>query len=174
MSAEQRLDAAVAAAKHLSMHPIFKRATHIACYYAFQSELDTQPLIEAIWRANKICYLPVLLEERTLGFARYDEGDVLEANSLSILEPSDNTRRIALELLELIIPPLVAFDAEGHRLGTGGGYYDRTFAYLFDRKTAQPSIIGYGFALQQAPTLPADVWDIRLSGFATEQGVTII
>lgn len=135
--------------------------------------MDTSPIIQAIWRAKKKCYLPVLTEGRSLYFVRYDENDTLQPNQFSILEPENTSRKIAPEQLELVILPLVAFDLQGHRLGTGGGYYDRTFAFMHANHK-KPKLLGLAYSKQQADCIPFDPWDITLAGVVTEQGVALL
>ena len=132
------------------------------------------PLIEAIWKANKKCYVPILIEGMALDFVRYEQGDKLRPNKFYILEPEEVSRRVAPEKLDLVVTPLVAFDLHGHRLGTGGGYYDRTFAFMHADQYKKPLLIGLAFAKQQADSLPIDPWDIKLDGIVTERGVTIV
>jgi 5-formyltetrahydrofolate cyclo-ligase len=62
---------------------------------------------------------------------------------------------------------LLAFDADGGRLGQGGGYYDRTFAALPDVVR-----IGFAYAGQQVEQLPIEGHDVRLHGVLTERGYT--
>lgn len=150
---------------------MFVNSEHVACYLPFKDEFDALPTIEAIWRAKKQCYLPVLLEkeEKFLCFVHYAYGDALRQNRYSILEPSNITKQLLPEQLDLVITPLIAFDAKGHRLGTGGGYYDRTFANLA-HQVKKPQLIGLAYKAQQADALPADPWDISLQGVITESG----
>jgi len=61
--------------------------------------------------------------------------------------------------------PLLAFDARGHRLGYGGGFYDRTIAALRVRA------IGIAHAGQETGSLPAEPHDMALDGILTEQGL---
>ena len=70
-----------------------------------------------------------------------------------------------------MIAPLVAFDLQGHRLGTGGGYYDRTFAFLHELAIRKPDMMGLAYAAQQAPQIPSDPWDITLNSVVTEQSI---
>ena len=112
----------------------------------------------------------MLTEARSLCFVRYDEGDALELNPYSILEPQNTARKIAEDHLEVVIMPLVAFDLLGNRLGTGGGYYDRTFAFLCANPSKKPLMIGLAYMAQQAENIPTDPWDIKLDGVLTEGG----
>lgn len=174
IAVSERKNAAMAASGHLAGHIVFSKSKHISCYLPYQNEIDTMPLIQAIWQANKICYLPILIEGRSLNFVRYDEGDKLHSNQFSILEPVNTSRRVAPEKLDLVVTPLVAYDLQGHRLGTGGGYYDRTFAFMHGKQNKKPMLIGLAYSQQQVELLPSDPWDITLDGVATEHGVVIV
>lgn len=164
-------EAALAAAQILITQNIFKQCTHIACYLPYQNEFNTIPIIENIWLHHKTCYLPILTPEKELLFASYHEGEELQENRYSILEPI-KTETIKAHELELVILPLIAFDAKGNRLGTGGGYYDRTFSFLqsLSKTAPRPFLLGLGYALQQINEIPVDVWDIKLDGVLTEKG----
>jgi 5-formyltetrahydrofolate cyclo-ligase len=74
--------------------------------------------------------------------------------------------------LDLILTPLVAFDDQGNRLGMGGGFYDRTLAYLGRRKHwKKPRLIGTAHAFQQVARLPHESWDVPLHGVVTEKAL---
>lgn len=134
------------------------------------SEFDTQPIIDLICKANRHCYLPVINEEKSLYFVRYDGGDELQANQFSILEPVSRNELITPNQLDVVLMPLVAFDNYGHRLGMGGGYYDRTFNFLQNQLKRRVKMIGVAFAQQQAEKIESDPWDIKLDGVLTEKG----
>jgi 5-formyltetrahydrofolate cyclo-ligase len=169
-----RHDAALAAANILLTLPIFKSSERIACYLAAKDEFDASPIIETIWNAKKTCYLPILeqrdKEQNYLRFIRYQYGDPLHMNRYSILEPVKLNHEIQPIELDMVIMPLVAFDLRGNRLGTGGGYYDRTFAVLRDTTNGKkPLMIGLGYAVQQTESVIADPWDVRMDGVITEK-----
>ena len=136
----------------------------------FRGELDARPIMQAIWQARKTCYLPILTDEDKLYFSLYHEKDDLILNRYLIFEPKHHDEKIAVENLDIVVTPLLAFDLQGHRLGTGGGYYDRTFAFLKNKKSRKPIMLGLAYALQQADMLPCDTWDISLDGVITEEG----
>ncbi len=169
--AEYREGAGREAAKLLVKQPFFKASHRVACYLSTANEFDSIPIIEAIWQAKKQCYVPVLTgeNEKALHFARYQYGDALHLNRYAILEPTGNSHKLSPESLDLVLLPLIAFDCYGHRLGSGGGYYDRTFAFLHANPTPKPWMIGLGFTSQQIDALPKDPWDIRLDGVITEK-----
>lgn len=166
-----REQAAKNAAQILSVQRLFQDSQHVACYLAYQDEFDTTPIIEAIWAAKKNCYLPVLAQDdsKQLEFVLYEYGMALHLNRYSILEPVNVENKMAARALELVITPLVAFDLLGHRLGTGGGFYDHTFSFINDEKINFPTLLGLGYAVSQADSLPVDPWDIKLNDVLTEQ-----
>jgi 5-formyltetrahydrofolate cyclo-ligase len=69
--------------------------------------------------------------------------------------------------MSLVCLPLVAFDARGNRLGMGGGFYDRTLAFMRN-KGQKPSLAGCAYAFQEVPLLPAESWDIPLTLIVTD------
>ena len=148
---------------------MFKESRHIACYQSYKSEFPTDQLIQSIWEADKICYLPVLTENKTLQFVRFNENDELQPNQLSILEPVNTHYLIRPDKLDLVIMPLVSFDNKGNRLGAGGGYYDKTFSFMQDQQHNTPFMLGLGFAMQEARDMPQDAWDIKLHAVLTEK-----
>ena len=127
--------------------------------------------MQHIWQAGKKCYLPQLTSEKTLHFALYEQNDPLVPNQYNIPEPLPRAPIISPEELDLVLVPLVAFAANGQRLGTGGGYYDRTFAFLRAGKNPKPKLIGYAFAAQKAESLPVDSWDLQLHVVVTEEDI---
>jgi 5-formyltetrahydrofolate cyclo-ligase len=152
---------------------LFRRIRHLACYVAHRGEMDPMPLVRRAWRMGKRVYLPVLpaLDGRQLWFAPYEPGERLLPNRFGIPEPDKplHLMRRAAQL-DLILAPLVAFDSRGNRLGTGGGYYDRTLAFLARRSHwRHPRVVGLAYAFQEVPGLPAEPWDVPLDGVITEE-----
>jgi len=136
---EQRL-AAKALYLQLSKHPILRRARHIALYLPQDGEIDPQPLLQAIWQRKKNAYLPVLAKwpKSRMVFQRIDKGERLTKGRFGILGPKANpARQRKIGALDLLLLPLVGFDAFGGRLGMGGGFYDR--ALSFRRRWALPT-----------------------------------
>lgn len=172
MPLDQRREAAHAAALHLQNHPLFHASRHIACYYTCGAEFQTLPLMEAIWAADKICYLPSLSDNKTLQFHQYKKNDELQLNQYSIPEPV-NTLIIHPEKLDLVLLPMVAFDHQGHRVGTGGGYYDRTFAFMFTHPAKAPILIGVGYEAQFCDHIKPEPWDISIKGVLTEKALSL-
>jgi len=160
------------AAKHLINSEIFQQAQNIACYLSLAEEFNTKPIIKNILLSQKKCFLPILSGENLI-FARYQNKDTVKHNKFNILEPKNCEEKISPEQLDLILLPLVGFDLFGHRLGMGGGYYDRTFNIVQKNSIKKNIFIGIGFSDQQVEILPHDSWDILLDGVLTEEKLTL-
>lgn len=132
----------------------------VGVYAADDGEVDLAPLIAHCWQRRIAVALPVIRSGR-LAFARYAKDDVLLRARYGLLEPA---RAVAITPA-LVLTPLVAFDPRGHRLGRGGGYYDRYFA-------ANPAIerVGIAHECQRTERLPSDDWDVPLPAVVTELG----
>jgi 5-formyltetrahydrofolate cyclo-ligase len=161
-------------AHHLVTTPLFLRSQRIAFYLAHEGELDPYPLMARAWALGKVVYLPVLrfLGGRHLRFAQYRSGDTLRRNRFGIPEPLRPPSELArAQDLDLVLAPLVAFDAWGHRLGMGGGFYDRTLGFLQHRLCwHRPRLVGLAYSFQEVSELPVSPWDVPLQGIVTELG----
>lgn len=174
LSIPEQQTAARQLTQNLCSLPIFQRSQHIAFYLANDGEIHLDNVIETAWKRGKHCYLPVLRgnSDKRLWFARYEPGDKLICNRFMIPEPDVPSRHlIHAWSLDLLLLPLVAFDNKGNRLGMGGGYYDRTLAYLTRRQVwKKPSLFGVAHEFQKttAPLSTQD-WDIPLDAAVTDQ-----
>ncbi len=152
--------------------PMFRRSRHIALYISNDGEVDLQALAERACQMGKCCYLPVLspLFHNRLWFAPYRPDTRMVPNRFGIPEPKVAYSAIRRAwTLDLVLAPLVAFDAGGNRLGMGGGFYDRTFAYLNRRQRwRKPHILGTAFEFQRVGMLPCESWDVPMNGIVTE------
>ncbi len=72
---------------------------------------------------------------------------------------------------EVLIVPMLAYDARGYRLGYGGGFYDRTLELL--RARGPVLAVGFAFSAQEMDAVPTDAFDQRLDAVVTEKGVTV-
>lgn len=170
----ERLRLSREASQSFSRHRLFHAARHIGCYLPNDGELDPTPLILQAWRMGKRVYLPVLstIHRDHLLFAPFAPETELLSNRFGIPEPVAALRHcISLARLDLVLAPLVAFDREGNRLGMGGGFYDRTFAFLRRRECwFKPSLVGMAYGFQQVKSLERQRWDVPLQGVITERG----
>jgi 5-formyltetrahydrofolate cyclo-ligase len=157
-------------AQQACKHPLILRSHRIAAYLATDGEIDPSPLLKSLWSAGKQVYLPVLVpfSPDKLWFARFDPDDILVFNRFGIPEPVQR-RLIKPSALDLVLTPLVAFDIAGHRIGMGGGFYDRTFAFLHRRQHwHKPDLIGLAYEFQKQATIKPNSWDVPLDAIATE------
>lgn len=170
LDAGQRLDASTALADVVAALADFRDASHVAVYIAMDGEIDPAPLVARARQAGKQLYLPVLAPDggNRLEFAHWLPDTPLYPNRFRIPEPhTDNPYPPGK--LDLVFTPLVAFDAQGNRLGMGGGFYDRSFAFLKSGRP-KPRLIGLAYEFQHLPSLDHQAWDIPLAGVATDHG----
>jgi 5-formyltetrahydrofolate cyclo-ligase len=149
--------------------PCLARARRLALYLPANGELDCTPLAVQAWRRGRQVFLPVIAGS-SLRFAPFHPDSDLRANRFGIPEPVTPRRswRSARQL-DVIVAPLVAFDSDGRRLGMGGGFYDRTLAFLARRSHGRrPHFIGLAFEMQEVAKVPSDAWDVRLDAVVTE------
>ena len=170
LSSAERQQAAQHLATRVASLSLFAEAQHIAGYLAFDGEMDPAPLLEYAMAAGKIIYLPVLMGEAPMQFGAYRPGDELKPNRFGIPEPQLPKAELrASQDLDLVLTPLVAFDINGTRMGMGGGFYDRSFAFLKNpTHQPRPHLLGLAYELQKFPGLVRQPWDIPLDGIVTE------
>jgi 5-formyltetrahydrofolate cyclo-ligase len=159
-SAERRR-AATRAAGALARAVRRAQARHVAVYLGFAEELDPGPLIAALHAQGCSIYVPVVGPQRRLRFALL--APPFTRNRYGIVEPRVQRRP---PRLDIVVLPLVAFDAAGGRLGMGGGYYDRWLA-----RHPRVKRVGYAYAAQQVGKVPMDARDMRVHAVATEKGL---
>lgn len=168
----ERQRAAQELAKRVASLRVFATATHIAGYLAFDGEMDPAPLLERAWDMNKEVYLPVLVghPHDHMMFAPYHPDASMKPNRFGIPEPDTSHEELrSPHLLDLALAPLVAFDASGTRLGMGGGFYDRTFAFLRNPgHLPKPRLLGLAYELQKVESLTRQPWDVPMDGIVTE------
>ena len=162
LDAATRRRAAVRAATHLARAA--RQVRHVAVYLSVGEELDTAPLLDLLRRRGCTLYAPRLAGPGRLRFTRLAHGTTLRRNRYGIAEPIGGALP---SRLDLVLLPLVAFDAQGRRLGMGGGYYDRLLA----RPRRWPLRVGFAFAAQEVAAVPAQAHDVRLDAVVTERGL---
>ncbi len=141
----------------------------VAGYLANDGEIALEPTLSACYQLGIAVSLPVLhpFTGKHLLFQNYTPHTVMTENRFGIKEPALNSTQIcALAEHDILLMPLVGFDERGNRLGMGGGFYDRTLAYL-NRHTARPLLVGLAHDCQQVDALPVQAWDIPLDRIVT-------
>ncbi|MCP4043820.1 MAG: 5-formyltetrahydrofolate cyclo-ligase [Gammaproteobacteria bacterium] len=172
LPARERIGLARQLARRTSALTPIQHRQRIAVYLPNDGEMDLTPLIHRLWKNGKECFLPVLNRDR-LWFMPYTGKTPLTPNRFGIPEPLlPAHRRCRPAALDLVLAPLVAFDGSGNRLGMGGGYYDRTFAFLTSRNHwKRPLIIGVAYEFQRMEHLSPHSLDVPLGGIITEKGL---
>ncbi len=146
---------------------VLQRANRIAAYFPMGGEVDCQALIEQAWRRGREVYLPVLHGDR-LRFRQYTAATRMVLNRFRIPEPTGETE-LPATAIDVAIAPLVGFDLAGNRLGMGGGFYDRSFRFLKQRKRwRRPRLIGFAYELQCLTAIDTCAWDVPLDAAVTE------
>lgn len=178
LSDTEREHASFLLCERIAASRAFQQSRHIAFYLSNDGEIDLGLLIKHAWQQGKKCYLPVLAEPNTqrLWFIPYTPETKLKNNRFDIPEPihSSKTRLRKTLSLDLILMPLVAFDLDGNRVGMGGGFYDRTLAFLRQRKYwHKPNLLGVAYDFQKQETLETNQWDIPMQAIATDKSLYI-
>ncbi len=164
--ASERIAAAERLAAHLLALPFAPSTGYVAGYWAMDGEIALH-----VWQLNLprdcIYCLPVLHEQR-LKFAPWRPGDALVSNRFGIPEPDvASSSLLDAAQLALVVVPLVGFDSRGHRLGMGGGWYDRSVDFR-QQQPAPPWLVGAAFDTQRLDALEAATWDVALDAVCTE------
>ncbi len=176
LSPAERRRAALAVARRLEVWPVWAAASRVAGYWACDGELNPAPLLERVMATRRLIYLPVLHGECSLRFAPYQPGLPVRRNRFNIPEPDVSPKEWQEpSQLDLVLTPLVAFDLAGTRLGMGGGFYDRTFAFLrnLGHDDCRPVLLGLGYEFQQTAELLRQAWDVPLDAAVTDQALYI-
>lgn len=166
LPAAARIEAADQLATRLLSLPFAPRSGPVAGYWAMDGEIALHRWQLALPQDVVYC-LPVL-HEQVLRFAPWRPGQPLRQNRFGIPEPDlDAADSLAAEQMALVVTPLVGFDDTGGRLGMGGGWYDRSFAFRHDHP-APPWLVGAAFAVQQVPAVPIAPWDVSVDAICTD------
>lgn len=141
----------------------------IGGYWPTGTEIDVRPLLIALHERGHMCGLPVVQRGRPLTFHRWRPEDSLVRGVFDIQVPDHHTPTVEPDVL---VMPLLAFDAKGMRIGYGGGYYDRTIPAIRARKKLLA--VGIAYAAQEVERVPADKVDQRLDWIVTERAARFI
>jgi 5-formyltetrahydrofolate cyclo-ligase len=150
----------------INFEPV-KKATHIAIYAALADEVQTRTIFESLIKSNKKLYLPKLNSCKKMNFFEVSSWADLEEFNHGILEPVDDTGPVTMDLLDIMLIPGRAFDKNLHRLGRGGGYYDRFL------QSSNILKIGLAFEFQVLDQLVIDEHDIAMDALVTEKGIML-
>jgi 5-formyltetrahydrofolate cyclo-ligase len=174
LSAQQRAIAARAITAHIAATRWLRGSRAVGLYVSIGCEVPTAPIRTLAERRQCPVYLPCIVDYRSrrMVFARA-AGALTAINRLGIPEPAA-FRIIPVHALSVVLLPLLGFDLHGTRLGTGGGYYDRMFAYRRHRHSwHRPLLVGIAYQCQQLAMIERASHDVPLDAVVTEDGVTV-
>lgn len=130
----------------------------VAGYWPMKGEIDIRRVINELVSRAAITALPVTVgRDKPLVFRRWAPGDRLFKGDFEVFEPDP---RLPTIVPDIVVVPILGFDAAGNRLGYGGGYYDRTLAAL--RITPGILAVGVAYDEQECNKIPVDAKDMPL------------
>lgn len=152
--------------------PGYRNAKVVAGFLPFDGEADPLPLMDRAILENKQVYVPTIVAKaQPLKFVPWTRETPTKLNQFGIAEPKvDANLWLDGSQLDCVITPLVAFDERCHRMGVGGGFYDRTFEFVNGvpsdaRKTV---LIGIAYELQRVEKVSVQPHDVRLDAIVSE------
>lgn len=151
-------------AAQVIMLPELDKYKNVAGYYTIRDELDALVIMKALHAARFKLSLPKIIgKDMPLEFRSWDMGLELVNGPFGTKEPIGD-----LEIPEVILAPLLAFDKDGTRLGYGGGYYDRTIKQL-RKSNPELCVIGLAYENQKLDAIPYESYDQPLDMVVTEK-----
>lgn len=158
--------------EHFASLEPYQAASKVAGYLPFEGEADPMPLMDRAIQEGKQVFVPIIVgKSKPLKFAAWTRESTTKQNSFGIAEPDVAPENlIDANELDFVITPLVAFDEKCNRIGVGGGFYDRSFAFLneanpADRKT---KLVGIAYELQLVDKIKPEPWDVQMDAVVTE------
>jgi 5-formyltetrahydrofolate cyclo-ligase len=148
--------------------PFAPASGFVAGYWAMDGEIALHAWQLRLPPGCRYC-LPVVHADGRLRFAPWAPGEAVVGNRFGIPEPDvEPGALLSAEDMRMVVLPLVGYDRSGHRLGMGGGWYDRTFAGRH-RSPAPPWLVGAAFSAQETDALARQDWDVRLDALCSER-----
>ena len=170
MTAQQQHDASAAACRRLVELNAFQDASIVMLYMPMANEVDLTPAAIRCFQAGKtVCVPSVNWQRKYMNAVEVHSFDdhIMELDEHGLRTPRDGTP-IPTNLIDLVVVPGLAFDAHGHRLGRGGGYYDRFLSKLKRSATS----IGLAFDVQMIDQVPINQDDVSVKVVVTDRRVT--
>ena len=157
------------------LRPLLSDARVVLAYYSLPDEVFTHQLVDDLVAEGKTVLLPRVVDDTTMELRRYTGRQDMAEGALHIMEPIGE-RFTDYALIDVVLVPGIAFDAAGHRLGRGRGYYDRFLRtmgtvpsvsseanYRGTVPSVRPHLIGLCFDFQKVPSVPVDPTDIPVN-----------
>jgi len=163
------------AAKAIERLPLFSAGRRVALYLPFDGEVDTARLIRTARRRGVRVFVPVVIDRRHRRLALYPLSRKTRRGTFGIQIPDRASSMLGARWFDLVVVPMVGVDRAGRRLGMGGGFYDRLFAFRRHRNSWRaPRLVGLVFDCQRVETVEPEPWDLSLDAVATESGLEIL
>jgi 5-formyltetrahydrofolate cyclo-ligase len=139
----------------------------VSGFWPIRSEVDLRPLLFGLReRGARLC-LPVIMDKQTILFRELVRGAPMVETGFGTAGPPEDA--VVLDPTFMLVP-LAAFDARGHRIGYGAGYYDRAISRLLEIGV-NPRLIGVAFDCQEVEIVPDEPHDMPLEAILTESGL---
>lgn len=172
LSPQERERLARRAARRLSRLGIVRAGARIALYAAVRGELSTEPLRRIAESRGCQLFVPRVTHSRACRMTFVPLREPYRSNRYGIPEPVGLRGALPARWLDVVIVPLVAFDASGTRLGSGAGYYDRALAHLALRNAwRRPLVVGFAYDFQRVESLERKRWDVPMQVIVTDRHV---
>lgn len=139
----------------------------VSGFWPMRSEVDVRPLMFALREYGARLCLPAILDKTTITFRELIRGAALVDMGFGTTGPGEEAETLDPQIM---LVPLAAFDARGHRIGYGAGYYDRAIARLTAVGRA-PRLVGIAFDCQEVPEVPDEPHDVVVPEILTESGL---
>ena len=146
----------------------YVQARIVMAYIPLPDELDIEPMLRSAWQDGKTVAMPRIIWEKheLKPIVTHNLDSDLMAGRHGLREPA-GTEEITLSDIDLVIVPAVGFDRRGHRMGRGGGFYDRFLA----RSKLRARTVGITFDQQVLEELPVLSHDQRVQMVVTDAGI---
>lgn len=164
LTAQEAAQAGKAVARHLATLTEYRQARWIYCYIGYNQELPTEDILRLAQTDGKKIAVPKVLGKALIFVVLEDLGQI-QPGYRGIPEPLADGP-IASDSQGLVLVPGLAFDGQGHRVGYGGGFYDR----FLHREPAHPTI-GLCYAFQLIPQVPFTPYDIAVKKVITPERI---
>ncbi len=176
LSIHTRRNAEQSVVRHMRRQPHFVNAQRVGLYLNAFGEVPTGALIQLCFKLRKTVYLPVVRSvNQPLAWScitRHQwQNRRMMKHRFGMRQPLLQ-RGVSVKALDCLFMPLVGFDLQGHRLGMGGGFYDRTLATCTTtgKYQSKPWRIGIAYDFQRVDKLHTNAWDIPLHAIVTQSG----
>lgn len=171
LDSTQLESAAAALAERILLLPEYQQAQRVAVYFAVNGEIGLNAVIDHALIEGKQIFLPNL-DHTALRFSPYFHDQKMRINRFRLPEPDVvESEMLSPQELDLVLAPLVVFDSYRNRIGMGGGFYDRSFAFRKNPEHPRPVLIGVAHEIQKVDQIMPKEWDVQLDMIVTDHAI---